>query len=179
VDTNLIAPTERDDHYRHRLVRGVVHDENAYAMGGVSGHAGLFSTADDLAKILQMLLNGGTYKGKRYLKKETIEMFNQRHFAMQGCRRGLGFDKPLMHSTGGSCCDEASQNSYGHTGFTGTMVWADPDCGLIYVFLSNRVYPNATPNKLAQMNIRTQIQSELYKSLKGMTKGGGVANFGN
>ena len=179
VDTNLIAPTERDDHYRHRLVRGVVHDENAYAMGGVSGHAGLFSTADDLAKILQMLLNGGTYNGKRYLKKETIEMFNQRHFAMQGCRRGLGFDKPLMHSTGGSCCDEASQNSYGHTGFTGTMVWADPDCGLIYVFLSNRVYPNATPNKLAQMNIRTQIQSELYKSLKGMTKGGGVANFGN
>lgn len=179
VDTNLIAPTERDDHYRHRLVRGVVHDENAYAMGGVSGHAGLFSTADDLAKILQMLLNGGTYKGKRYLKKETIEMFNQRHFAMQGCRRGLGFDKPLMHSTGGSCCDEASQNSYGHTGFTGTMVWADPDCGLIYVFLSNRVYPNATPNKLAQMNIRTQIQSELYKSLKGKTKGGGVANFGN
>lgn len=179
VDTNLIAPTERDDHYRHRLVRGVVHDENAYAMGGVSGHAGLFSTADDLAKILQMLLNGGTYNGKRYLKKETIEMFNQRHFAMQGCRRGLGFDKPLMHSTGGSCCDEASQNSYGHTGFTGTMVWADPDCGLIYVFLSNRVYPNATPNKLAQMNIRTQIQSELYKSLKGNTKGGGVANFGN
>lgn len=179
VDTNLIAPTERDDHYRHRLVRGVVHDENAYAMGGVSGHAGLFSTADDLAKILQMLLNGGTYKGKRYLKKETIEMFNQRHFAMQGCRSGLGFDKPLMHSTGGSCCDEASQNSYGHTGFTGTMVWADPDCGLIYVFLSNRVYPNATPNKLAQMNIRTQIQSELYKSLKGNTKGGGVAIFGN
>lgn len=179
VDTNLIAPTERDDHYRHRLVRGVVHDENAYAMGGVSGHAGLFSTADDLAKILQMLLNGGTYKGKRYLKKETIEMFNQRHFAMQGCRRGLGFDKPLMHSTGGSCCDEASQNSYGHTGFTGTMVWADPDCGLIFVFLSNRVYPNATPNKLAQMNIRTQIQSELYKSLKGLAKGGGVANFGN
>ena len=179
VDTNLIAPTERDDHYRHRLVRGVVHDENAYAMGGVSGHAGLFSTADDLAKILQMLLNGGTYNGKRYLKKETIEMFNQRHFAMQGCRRGLGFDKPLMHSTGGSCCDEASQNSYGHTGFTGTMVWADPDCGLIYVFLSNRVYPNASPNKLAQMNIRTQIQSELYKSLKGNTKGGGVAIFGN
>lgn len=179
VDTNLIAPTERDDHYRHRLVRGVVHDENAYAMGGVSGHAGVFSTADDLAKILQMLLNGGTYNGKRYLKKETIEMFNQRHFAMQGCRRGLGFDKPLMHSTGGSCCDEASQNSYGHTGFTGTMVWVDPDCGLIYVFLSNRVHPNASPNKLAQMNIRTKIQSELYKSLSGKPQGGGVANFGN
>lgn len=179
IDTNLIAPTEMDDHYRHRLVRGVVHDENAYAMGGVSGHAGVFSTADDLAKILQMLLNGGTYNGKRYLKKETIEMFNQRHFAMQGCRRGLGFDKPLIHSTGGSCCDEASQNSYGHTGFTGTMVWADPDCGLIYVFLSNRVYPNASPNKLAQMNIRTKIQSELYKSLSSKPQGGGVAKFGN
>ena len=179
VDSNLIAPTEMDNHYRHRLVRGVVHDENAYAMGGVSGHAGVFSTADDLAKVLQMLLDGGVYNGKRYLKKETIEIFNQRHFAMQGCRRGLGFDKPLIHGLGGSCCDEASQNSFGHTGFTGTMVWVDPECGLIYVFLSNRVHPNATPNKLAQMNIRTRVQSELYRVLKGSSAKGGIANFGN
>lgn len=179
IDSNLIAPTEIDRHYRHRLIRGVVHDENAYVMGGVSGHAGLFSTADDLAKILQMLLNGGTYNGKRYLKREVIDMFNQRHYAMQGCRRGLGFDKPLMHSTGGSACDQASQSSYGHTGFTGTMVWVDPECGLIYVFLSNRVHPEAYPNKLAQMNIRTQVQSELYNALNGKTKGAGIASFGN
>ena len=179
IDTNLIAPTEMDEHYRHRLVRGVVHDENAYAMGGVSGHAGVFSTADDVAKLLQMLLNGGTYNGKRYLRKETIDMFNQRHFAMLGCRRGLGFDKPLIHGAGGSCCDEASQSSFGHTGFTGTMVWVDPECGLIYVFLSNRVCPNAHPNKLAQMNIRTNVQSELYKALRGNQKGAGLAQFGN
>ena len=179
IDSNMIAPTELDQHYRHRLVRGVVHDENAYAMGGISGHAGVFSTADDVAKILQMLLDGGVYKGKRYLKAETIDMFNQRHYAMLGCRRGLGFDKPLLHGSGGSACDEASQNSYGHTGFTGTMVWVDPDCGLIYVFLSNRVYPKANPNKLAQMNIRTQIQSELYKGLKAKPSTAGTAKFGN
>ncbi len=179
IDTAIIAPTELDQHYRNKLLRGVVHDENAYAMGGVSGHAGLFSTADDLAKILQMLLNGGTYNGKRYLKAETIKIFNQRHYITLGCRRGLGFDKPLIHGNGGSACDEASQDSYGHTGFTGTMVWVDPDCGLIYIFLSNRVYPKANPNKLAQMNIRTQVQSELYKSLKSKTKNSGVANFGN
>ena len=106
-------------------------------------------------------------------------MFNQRHYAMLGCRRGLGFDKPLLHGSGGSACDEASQNSYGHTGFTGTMVWVDPDCGLIYVFLSNRVYPKANPNKLAQMNIRTQIQSELYKGLKAKPSTAGTAKFGN
>lgn len=179
IDTNLIAPTERDEHYRHCLVRGVVHDENAYAMGGVSGHAGVFSTADELAKILQMLLDGGVYEGKRYLRQETIDMFNQRHFAMQGCRRGLGFDKPLIHGVGGSCCDEASQSSYGHTGFTGTMVWVDPECGMVFVFLSNRVYPNAHPNKLAQMNIRTNVQSELYRAIKGETPKNGVAKFGN
>ena len=179
IDSNTIAPTELDQHYRYRLLRGVVHDENAYAMGGVSGHAGVFSTADDVAQILQMLLNGGMYKGKRYLKAETIDMFNQRHYAMLGCRRGLGFDKPLLHGTGGSACDEASQNSYGHTGFTGTMVWVDPDCGLIYVFLSNRVYPKATSNKLAQMNIRTKVQSELYKGLKDKLNTTGTAGFGN
>lgn len=179
IDTNLIAPTERDENYRHRLVRGVVHDPNAYAMGGVSGHAGVFSTADELAAIMQMLLDGGQYKGKRYLKREVIEMFNKRHYAMQGCRRGLGFDKPLMHGLGGSCCDEASQSSFGHTGFTGTMVWADPENGLVFVFLSNRVYPTAYPNKLAQMNIRTNVQGELYRAIKGETPKNGVAKFGN
>ncbi|MCQ2274666.1 MAG: serine hydrolase [Bacteroidales bacterium] len=181
IDSLTIAPTEYDDHYRMLLVQGVVHDENAYVMGGISGHAGLFSNADDVARILQMLLDGGVYDGKRYLKAETIALFNTRHYSAQGCRRGLGFDKPLISGHGGSACPEASPVSYGHTGFTGTMVWVDPDCGMIYIFLSNRVHPNATPNKLANMNIRTKIQSELYKAVKDMhstKQGAGTAKFG-
>lgn len=179
IDSLTIAPTENDIHYRNRLVQGVVHDDNAYAMGGVSGHAGLFSTADDLARILQMLLDGGTYDGRRYLKAETIDLFNTRYYD-QSCRRGLGFDKPLLKGSGGSCCDEASQKSFGHTGFTGTMVWVDPESNMFYIFLSNRVYPTSTPNKLANMNIRTQIQSELYKSLTSKKEEkGAVAGFGN
>lgn len=181
IDSSKIAPTEYDTHYRNQLVRGVVHDENAYAMGGVSGHAGLFSTADDLARILQMLLDGGVYDGHRYLKAETIDLFNTRYYAGQGCRRGLGFDKPLLNGQGGSACGEASQKSFGHTGFTGTMVWVDPESDIAYIFLSNRVYPSTTPNKLAAMNIRTQIQSELYKGVaRGATQAGAsVAGFGN
>lgn len=181
IDSLLIAPTEFDTHYRNKLVQGVVHDENAYAMGGVSGHAGLFSTADDLARILQMLLNGGTYDGRRYLKAETIDLFNTRYYQKQGCRRALGFDKPLLKGTGGSACDEAPQQSYGHTGFTGTMVWVDPENNMFYIFLSNRVYPNPKTNKLASMNIRTQIQSELYHAVseKSQEKRAGVAGFGN
>lgn len=181
IDSTRIAPTEKDDHYRMRLVRGVVHDENAYVMGGVSGHAGLFSNADDLAQILQMLLDGGTYKGIRYLKSETINTFNTRHYEKMNCRRGLGFDKPIAKNNGGSACDEAPMNSFGHTGFTGTMVWADPDNNMFYIFLSNRVCPNATPNKLANMNIRTKIQTELYKGINTQAKGKGAgqASFGN
>ncbi|MBQ0160768.1 MAG: serine hydrolase [Bacteroidales bacterium] len=180
IDSTLIAPTENDQHYRMRLIRGMVHDENAFAMGGVSGHAGLFGTADDLARILQMLLNGGTFDGRRYLKAETVAMFNTRYFDKQNCRRGLGFDKPLITGHGGSACDEAPQSSYGHTGFTGIMVWVDPDNQMLYVFLSNRVYPDPNPNKLSNMNIRTKIQSELYRSIKGMNtaKGAGTATFG-
>jgi len=181
IDSLSIAPTEYDNHYRNNLVQGVVHDENAYAMGGVSGHAGLFSTADDLARILQMLLNGGTYDGRRYLKEETIDLFNTRYYERQGCRRALGFDKPLLKCTGGSACDEAPQKSYGHTGFTGTIVWVDPENNMFYIFLSNRVHPSPNPNRLANMNIRTQIQSEFYKCLQESDKaqGAGVAGFGN
>lgn len=181
IDCANIAPTELDNHYRNRLVQGVVHDENAYAMGGVSGHAGLFSTADDLARILQMLLDGGTYDGRRYLKSETINLFNKRYYEKNGCRRGLGFDKPLLKGSGGSACDEASQKSYGHTGFTGNIVWVDPECGMVYIFLSNRVYPKPSPNRLASMNIRTQIQTLLYKGITQplLLQADGVARFGN
>lgn len=164
IDISRIAPTEVDS--LRGLIDGTVHDPNAYAMGGVSGHAGLFSTADELAQIMQMLLNHGLYNGKHYLKPETIALFTHRHFANQGNRRALGFDKQLFNpSSNAQTCPEASQNSFGHTGFTGTMVWVDPDAQLVYVFLSNRVHPSAETNLLARMNTRTSIQSVLYRLL--------------
>ena len=160
-----VAPTEQDD--RRGLICGDVHDPNAFAMGGVSGHAGLFSTANEVAQIMQMLLNGGEYKGVRYLKRKTIEKFTSRHYARQGNRRALGFDKPLLSpSKNGQTAMEATPESYGHTGFTGTMVWVEPKYDLVYVFLSNRVHPTASPNRLAQMNIRTDVQSVLYNILQ-------------
>lgn len=159
-----IAPTEQDS--LRGLILGEVHDPNAYAMGGVSGHAGLFSTAEEVAELMQMLLNSGEYQGRRYIKKTTIDLFTKRHFASAGNRRALGFDKQLFNpSAKGQTCPEASQNSYGHTGFTGTMLWVDPDLNLVYVFLSNRVHPSAETNLLAQMNTRTQIQSQIYQLL--------------
>lgn len=164
VDSLLIAPTEVDS--IRGLIRGTVHDPNAYAMDGIAGHAGLFSTAEEVALIMQMLLNGGELDGRRYLKEKTVETFTRRHFERQGNRRALGFDKQLFTpSANAQVCPEASQASFGHTGFTGTMVWADPEYDLVYVFLSNRVYPSATPNRLAQLNVRTDIQSLLYNDI--------------
>lgn len=163
--TTQIAPTEIDP--RRGLICGTVHDPNAFAMGGVSGHAGLFSNAREVARIMQMLLNGGELDGRRYLSHKTIETFTRRHFERQGNRRALGFDKQLFNpSSSGQVCPEASQASYGHTGFTGTMVWVDPEYDLVYVFLSNRVHPSASPNRLAQMNVRTEIQSVIYNNFK-------------
>ena len=160
-----IAPTEQDS--IRGLICGTVHDPNAYAMDGVSGHAGLFSTASEVALLMQMLLNGGELDGHRYLKVKTVETFTRRHFEKQGNRRALGFDKQLFTpSANAQVCPEASQASYGHTGFTGTMVWVDPEYDLVYVFLSNRVHPSATPNRLAQMNVRTDIQSLLYNDIR-------------
>ena len=161
VGAMWIAPTEIDT--LRGEIWGTVHDPNAAAMGGVSGHAGLFSTAGEVAQLMQMLLDGGVYQGRRYLKEKTIETFTRRHFDKQGNRRALGFDKQLFNpSKSGQTCPEASQNSYGHTGFTGTMLWVDPDYDLVYVFLSNRTYPSAAENKLARMNVRTDIQSVIY-----------------
>jgi len=167
VDLSFIAPTELDNEYRHRLVHGTVHDQNSDAMNGIAGHAGLFSSATELFPLMQMLLNKGEYEGKRYLSAEVIETFNQRHYAARGNRRALGFDKPMFNPTKvGTTAVEVSQSSFGHTGFTGTMVWVDPEYNLVYIFLSNRVHPSAATNKLAKMNIRTEIQSLIYKSMK-------------
>lgn len=157
---SLIAPTENDKLWRKQHLRGYVHDQGAAMLGGVAGHAGLFSTAQDLAAIMQMLLNNGSYGGKQLLTPEVIAQFNTRYYS--GNRRGLGFDKPTSNG-GGSACSEASQNSFGHTGFTGTMSWADPETGIVFIFLSNRVDPDAENKKLQELDIRTKIQSEIYK----------------
>lgn len=164
-DTNRIAPTENDTYYRHRLLRGEVHDQNAAAMGGVSGHAGLFSTATDIYQLYKMWLDGGKYNGKQILSPAIFKTFNHRYYANLGNRRALGYDKPLINSRSSHCAPEATQSSFGHTGFTGTMVWVDPDKQLVYIFLSNRVHPEAGSNKLAKLNIRTDIQSLIYQSI--------------
>ena len=166
-----IMPTENDTTFRHQLVQGDVHDQAAALFGGVAGHAGLFGTSNDMAVLLQMLIQDGSYGGRQFIKSETVALFTKRQF--KGNRRGLGFDKPqLIPSEPGPACNEASSYSFGHTGFTGTYIWADPDNDLIIVFLSNRVNPDAEPNKLVQLGIRTQIQETLYHALNKKQKPG-------
>jgi len=166
-----IIPTENDSVFRHQLIQGDVHDPAAAMLGGVAGHAGLFGTSNDMAVLMQMLLQDGSYGGVQFIKPETVALFTRRQY--KDNRRGLGFDKPqLIPSEPGPACEEASANSFGHTGFTGTYIWADPDNELIIVFLSNRVNPDAEPNKLAQLGIRTQIQEALYKALNKNLKPG-------
>ncbi len=160
-----IAPTELDNSFRNQQLRGYVHDPNAAAMGGIAGHAGLFSTANDLFRLYQMMLDSGRFDGQQYISPETFNTFNSRHFATQGNRRALGFDKPFISGRSTHIAPMASQSSFGHTGFTGIMTWVDPQYNLVYIFLSNRVYPSASPNKLASMNIRTDIQELIYKSI--------------
>ena len=143
------------------LFGGEVHDRNAHAFGGVSGHAGLFSNGTDLAKMMHMLTKGGSYGGKQYLKKETLDSFNHRYFNKN--RRGLGWDK--KDGKKDSASSYASDESFGHTGFTGTMVWSDPSVDLTYIFLSNRVYPNAENKKLMELDTRTEIHDVIYESI--------------
>lgn len=165
INPERIAPTETNPDSRKRTLQGEVHDPNAAAMGGVAGHAGLFSTAGDLNILFQMLLANGSYNNMKYLSPEVIATFNSRHYAQLGNRRALGFDKPFISSRSTHISPRATQSSFGHTGFTGTMVWVDPEKELVYIFLSNRVYPSSNPNKLANMNIRTDVQDLIYQSL--------------
>lgn len=158
-----IAPTENDTVFRKGLVHGDVHDPGAAMLGGVAGHAGLFSDCWDVAVMMQMYLQNGFYDGKYYFKPETIREFTKRQFPANGNRRGLGFDKPLpQYEADGPTCKSASQSSFGHSGFTGTYTWADPENGLVYVFLSNRVYPDAANSKLTDMRIRVKIHQAAY-----------------
>ena len=163
---NRIAPTERDTVFRKQIVRGDVHDPAAALLGGMSGHAGLFGNAMDVAVLMQMLLNDGSYGGEKFLQPETVKAFTRVQYPENNNRRGLGFDKPAPAGQPGPTCTLASPRSYGHTGFTGTYAWADPDADLVYVFLSNRVYPDAGNNKITRMDIRTRIQEIIYRSIK-------------
>ncbi|MEJ2005345.1 MAG: serine hydrolase, partial [Cyclobacteriaceae bacterium] len=158
-----IAPTEQDNFFRKTLVDGMVHDQGAALMGGIAGHAGLFGTANDLAKNLQMLLQGGQYGGTRFFQRETIVKFTEQQYANN--RRGMGWDKPLNGEWFGPTSEYASKQTFGHTGFTGTAIWADPEFDLIYVFLANRIYPDAGNSKLLKENIRTRIQNVIYESI--------------
>ncbi len=168
-DKSQIAPTETDEYFRQQLLQGYVHDRGAAILGGVSGHAGLFSDANDLAKLLQMLLNGGEYGGEKYLDSKTIDLFTSCPFCENGNRKGYAFDKPERDSSKiDPTCRCTSRNSYGHTGFTGTLFWVDPDQSLIYIFLSNRVNrvtPDAKNTMLGDSALRPRIQKIIYDAI--------------
>lgn len=159
-----ITPTENDLAFRGQMLDGYVHDQGAALLGGVAGHAGLFSDANDLAKLMQMYLNGGEYGGRRYLDSITVKEFTRCQYCDEDNRRGIGFDKPQLDGVGPTCgC--VSPLSYGHTGFTGTIAWADPTEEIIYIFLSNRVHPDASNRKLLSLSTRTRIQKVIYNSI--------------
>ena len=163
---NRMVPTETENHFRRQTMQGDVHDEGASMFGGVAGHAGLFSDAYDLAMLYQMLLNGGEINGERFIKPETIKYFTA--YQSKNSRRGYGFDKPEKDNAtrkGPYPSEFASPETFGHTGFTGTCVWVDPEYNIVYVFLSNRVYPTRENIKISQMNIRGKIQDAIYHAL--------------
>ncbi|GAB5556393.1 MAG: glycoside hydrolase family 3 N-terminal domain-containing protein [Schleiferiaceae bacterium] len=159
-----IVPTEYDKYFRYQLVHGYVHDQGAAMMGGVGGHAGIFANANDLAKLMQMYLNGGVYGNVKYLESSTLDEFTRCQYCENDNRRGIGFDKPQLDEVGPTCgC--VSMASFGHTGFTGTMAWVDPDTHLIYIFLSNRINPSAENRKLISGDYRTKIQEVIYEAI--------------
>lgn len=166
---NQIAPTENDQYFRKEQLQGFVHDEMAAVLGGVSGNAGLFSTANDLGKLMQMYLQLGHYGGVQYINTETIKEFTKVQFPQSANHRALGFDKPIPGVKGQKNkfpAADASPESYGHTGYTGTFVWMDPENQLQVIFLSNRVYPNRNHSAISDLSIRPAIQQAVYTSLK-------------
>lgn len=162
-----IAPTENDTLFRKQLIRGDVHDPGAAMLGGICGHAGLFSTAEDICVIFQSYLQYGYYGGIQYFDTATVKEFTSyQHDGIKN-RRALGFDKPFKkYDRYGPVCESANLSSFGHSGFTGTYVWADPEENLIYVFLSNRVYPKSDNYKISKYDIRTKIQQAIYDAIK-------------
>ncbi len=162
-----IVPTERDTFFRMTLLHGRVHDEGAAMLSGISGHAGLFGSANDLAKLMQMYLNKGEYGGRRFIAASALEEFTRCAYCAEGNHRGLGFDRPLpAYDTSRSyTARSASQSSFGHSGYTGTFTWADPESGLLLIFFSNRVYPTRDNRKLYDLGIRPRLHQVLYDAL--------------
>lgn len=163
-----IVPTEFDFFFREKPIHGRVHDEGAIMMGGVSGNAGLFANANDLAKLMQMYLNMGTYGGYEFIEDKTLKEFSRTQFSENDNHRALGFDKPYLEYKGESnnTAKDASDASFGHTGFTGTMAWVDPAKGLVYIFLANRVLPTRDNKRLYELNTRTKIQQAIYDAIE-------------
>ncbi len=164
-DKKEIVPTEKDTYFRNQLLHGYVHDMGAAMLGGIGGHAGLFANANDVAKMMQLYLQEGFYGGKRYFKSSTFKKYNRRYFKKEKVRRGLGFDKPQLNPDIKATCGCVSDQSFGHSGFTGTYTWADPESGIVYVFLSNRVYPTMDNRGLVENDIRTRIQGLIQESI--------------
>lgn len=160
-----IPPTEQDNIFRKQKVQGYVHDQGAAMLGGVGGHAGLFSNANDVAKLMQMYLWKGFYGGTRLFNPDILDLFNKCYYCKDDVRRGVGFDKPQLGSVGPTCgC--VSMTSFGHSGFTGTFAWADPEEEIVYVFLSNRTFPNAENRKLIKSDLRSKIQEAIYEAIE-------------
>ena len=165
LDKKVIVPTEIDTYFRHDTIQGYVHDMEAAMENGVGGHAGIFSNAMDVAKMMQLFLQKGNYGNQQYFSEATFTDFNTCWYCTEGNRRGLGFDKPQL-GTAGPTCGCVSMSSFGHTGFTGTIAWADPATDIVYVFLSNRTYPDSNlPNKLSKENIREDIQKVIQDAI--------------
>ena len=165
-----IVPTEYDSLFRRQLLHGTVHDEGAAMLGGISGHAGLFATANDLMKLMEMYRRMGEYGGEQLISKDVMERYTRVQFPENNNRRGLGFDKPLLNNNELSDSEaypakDAAPESFGHSGYTGTFVWMDPVNEISYIFFSNRVHPTRNNTKLSEMNIRSQILQAVYDSI--------------
>ena len=165
--TNNIAPTEIDEYFRYKEINGYVHDMAAAMFGGVSSHAGLFGNSINVAKVMQMYIQKGNYANQQIIESNTINLFNNCYYCEEDNRRGVGFDKPQLEKEGPTCgC--VSMDSFGHSGWTGTFAWADPEQEIVYVFLSNRSYPTgetASKSKLVKEDIRSKIQEVIYNSI--------------
>jgi CubicO group peptidase (beta-lactamase class C family) len=165
-DLERVAPTENDTLFRLQMMHGYVHDQTSALFGGFAGNSGLFSTAEDLSVILEMLMNKGTYKGKRYLSEKTVQLFTSPYFCNGTKRRALGFYTPASEKPSEILPKQSDARTFGHQGFTGTVFWCDPKEDLIYIFLSNRVHPNVEPNLLSQKKIRLLVHELIYESLR-------------
>ena len=162
-EKDRIIPTEHDQKFRKQLIHGYVHDPGAAMLGGVGGHAGIFSNAADLASIMQLFIKNGSYAGNQFFTESIRTRFTKKQY--ENNRRGIGFDRPRENG-GGTCSKLASQSSFGHSGFTGALAWADPKDEVIFIFLSNRVHPNQENWKIRDMNIRTDMQKIVYQALR-------------